>query len=100
MWLELGKEECCEETDLDSRRGSSRKPPDACFSLLASPLAPSRAVHRILKPMAKSILVCIPIFLGDFGKNSLLGINNIHCKVILSSSKSPFSVNGLFSSLW
>ena len=78
---------CCEETDLDSRRGSSRKPwmlafpsPHFTFSTKAGVL------HRILKPMAKSILVCIPIFLGDFGKNSLLGINNIRwglfCQVV------------------
>ena len=57
------------------------------FPPLASPLAPRPGVlHRILKPMTKSILVCIPIFLGDFGKNSLLGINNIRwglfCQVV------------------
>ena len=79
MWLELGKEGCCEETDLDSGLGSSRKPwvlafpsPRFTFNTKAGVL------HRILKPMTKSLLVCIPVFLGAFGKNSLLEINNIH----------------------
>ena len=79
MWLELGKEGCCEETDLDSSLGSSRKPwvlafpsPRFTFNTKAGVL------HRILKPMTKSLLVCIPVFLGAFGKNSLLEINNIH----------------------
>lgn len=80
MWLELGKEGCCEEINLDSRLGSSGKPwvlafPSPCFTFNAK----AGVLHRILKPiMTKSILVCIPVFLGAFGKNSLLEINDIH----------------------
>ena len=77
-WKERGGG-CCEETDLDSRLGSSRKPWILAFTSPCSTFSTKAGVlHRILKPMTKSILVCIPIFLGDFGKNSLLEINSIH----------------------